>query len=1662
MLKPLAIKKPFFKKPILVSPAENPSVSTGNFSNNNLVGQDAVQLLTNSNNTLYRNFSPRLLNWVEPYSISGMVKSLFYTEVNSGLKVGDRVFIINGNYDSNELIKKDKYKKGRDGYKILYIDRCAVVLDIDYTGVLPYNEHNQDDFVNVYYIRNKQDFQHANRQVTTKNGIFDYKFNPYNNNIIYADQDYLPEIGWGETLGLTGSPGFYVKNGTYSWTNITSQFVSGSFSIALSTTYSKNKLKIHNYTFTYSIGPAVVEFKEDYVYVWDMAPEPDAITGTYSTWINDPTYNRAILTKGNFRDGNFKGTWNTGLFGTSNKRISWEGGTAKWNNGTLLNTKWLTGVIDSKFTQPESFVTEFDTYGLPSQKVTGPNNNGKGYNFIISSELLNSTIVNGTIIDTIIGQTPTYSLIENYLISATTSYDNQVQNASFESCRFLGGFINNAELKNTRAINTYFKNIKSINSNFRLSIIKDSTYLSDNIIKILGYDEFNYNLIPSFTGASHKVYKFYISQSSYQRLKLRDRFYFKGIKFNNNSNYPLNFFDKRFIVSSWSEYYDELSATFSFYKRGVEVGAFLSSPADNSYQYNNLSSGGTIIIATNSNPKYSVDIVFSTNDKLNIPITGLDFNQSSNSTIAYPNDTIFIQYFDTSVVYSENLPPSGYYDGRPYYILTNGTTSPYSYIFYTASNNRWEQWQNFDPISGNTFGSDFYRTLSVTTSVPNSSTVSWVVAVDVNQGVINSVPYIQGSLTLPTSLGNTIDISNAWILDSDFESGLFETSNWNSGYHMNYNNDVNMTTNPAIGKYYNITVATSSQSLIITTLYDQFFVEAGENCLNPGNVVYLNAVDYDTAGRIDSFTISATGSGYTTSTGLTASGGSGTGLILDIDSTAGGIDVATVSYGGLGYEIGDTVVISGGNFDGEIIVLSITGSVTRLPDTYKITSNTLGVLTLQEIVTGSFSVIQSLLNNGLSYTTDTYNRWGYIYKAKFEKSKIKSGIFRRSYLSGNLIDDEEYTETDKDFVNLEGIRELLISDTLFSNNGNILSKATYMNSSFVTGSDLQVGGIIFNSIWNGPTFSNGVFKQGRWMNGTFKNGTFYNSKSFNNSATASYPHYYTERTKNYWTEGPTDLILANDRYSWQNGTFLDGEFYKSDWEEGEFKNGKFYFSKFYGGTISGGIIGEDSIQSADTHVYNATVSYTTVENATFYAIDTSHYQSTQANINWKNGIFNAGVFGSDMLQTTASNVAIWYDGVFNNGQFISNARWKEGIFNGGKFLSGFGWTMSSSTTKEDYTWEDGTFNGGEFGTADTATNSTWYGGDFNGGAFKGRLWNDGVFTGGDFYGSGLTATGGLSSSNASDFVDSFIGGFYGYWRTGFVSDMKDKYATQEKIFTELISSKSYKGLKPIFKMQDMLWESGTFSHPRVDMRNSVWLSGAFERGKMTNSSFNPYVKRGGSFTPTFNLDDTSCYWENGNFDGGDFYISEFQDGKFIIGTAYGMIFKSGVSNYMNAFNVFWEDGLWRNGNWYGSYFTYDSGVTDPFTLEILYRGMSWSSSTNCHLWNIFQDTTDNEATIQSSTNSVISGVITEESQIPAPSPIFSDITMKENIVQIGKSPSGLNIYEFNYKGDVQKYRGVVAQELLNTQFEVALTKDSIGRYMVNYSIIDVEFEKINI
>jgi len=61
---------------------------------------------------------------------------------------------------------------------------------------------------------------------------------------------------------------------------------------------------------------------------------------------------------------------------------------------------------------------------------------------------------------------------------------------------------------------------------------------------------------------------------------------------------------------------------------------------------------------------------------------------------------------------------------------------------------------------------------------------------------------------------------------------------------------------------------------------------------------------------------------------------------------------------------------------------------------------------------------------------------------------------------------------------------------------------------------------------------------------------------------------------------------------------------------------------------------------------------------------------------------------------------------------------------------------------------------------------------------------------------------------------------------------------------------------------------------------------------------------------------------------------------------------------MNAYNVFWEDGLWRNGNWNGSYFnlTKTGSVIDNYALQVLNNGMPLGvTSSSLHVWNIFHN-----------------------------------------------------------------------------------------------------------
>jgi hypothetical protein len=63
---------------------------------------------------------------------------------------------------------------------------------------------------------------------------------------------------------------------------------------------------------------------------------------------------------------------------------------------------------------------------------------------------------------------------------------------------------------------------------------------------------------------------------------------------------------------------------------------------------------------------------------------------------------------------------------------------------------------------------------------------------------------------------------------------------------------------------------------------------------------------------------------------------------------------------------------------------------------------------------------------------------------------------------------------------------------------------------------------------------------------------------------------------------------------------------------------------------------------------------------------------------------------------------------------------------------------------------------------------------------------------------------------------------------------------------------------------------------------------------------------------------------------------------------------------------------------------------------------------------------------------------------------FSDKRLKENIEKVGETPSGTNLYSYNYKGDTKPQVGVLAQELRKKQPD-AVVKTQSGYLAVDYA-----------
>lgn len=69
--------------------------------------------------------------------------------------------------------------------------------------------------------------------------------------------------------------------------------------------------------------------------------------------------------------------------------------------------------------------------------------------------------------------------------------------------------------------------------------------------------------------------------------------------------------------------------------------------------------------------------------------------------------------------------------------------------------------------------------------------------------------------------------------------------------------------------------------------------------------------------------------------------------------------------------------------------------------------------------------------------------------------------------------------------------------------------------------------------------------------------------------------------------------------------------------------------------------------------------------------------------------------------------------------------------------------------------------------------------------------------------------------------------------------------------------------------------------------------------------------------------------------------------------------------------------------------------------------------------------------------------------------MMSDKRLKHNYRIVGKSKSGINIYQFSYLGSSDRFEGVMADEVENASF---MTES--GFYAVDYSKIDVQFKYV--
>jgi len=321
-------------------------------------------------------YTSRLLDLVEKTSIGGVDYTSFFTEISLGVPSGSRLFIINGNYDSNNLLQEDRFLSGGDGYRVLLADNNRLTLSIPWTGRGISSDLSQGNPINIWVVNTITEFNYLDSILVDIYPQRCSKFEKgktlniiYTQNLVFSGQFFIRAF-WAKNQGV--------------WQMVSNSFDDG-FNNYFDSIFDQEswngKIKIRNGGFVYK----GTEFIKGATYFWSNP-----------RWIYDIVNTPCFISKLNFRGGYFDGDFYDGVFGQLDRKLIFS---SNWYSGVAFNSEIKSSSVRTKSTLGENVSKAF----LESNQINffsdKSNNDGYGLSYFFDSTIESGEIYFGNFIN---------------------------------------------------------------------------------------------------------------------------------------------------------------------------------------------------------------------------------------------------------------------------------------------------------------------------------------------------------------------------------------------------------------------------------------------------------------------------------------------------------------------------------------------------------------------------------------------------------------------------------------------------------------------------------------------------------------------------------------------------------------------------------------------------------------------------------------------------------------------------------------------------------------------------------------------------------------------------------------------------------------------------------------------------------------------------------------------------------------------------------------------------------------------------------------------------------------------------------------------------------------------------------------------------------------